>query len=110
MSKISNITLKIRKGQPAGFKLTLRKQNADFFILKLMNEVFYSKYNFKEILKKTKNSSFISFQIKNSLIFPELEANYQTFKNLGRLNITIVSNSKTFSELNFLLKSYKIPL
>jgi len=112
MSKVSNITLKIRKGQPAGFKLTLRKQNANFFILKLINEIFYSKSNFRENLKKIKikNSSFFSFQIKNSLIFPELESNYQIFKELSKLNITIVCNSKTFSELNFLLKSYKIPL
>ena len=111
-SKISNITLKIRKGQPVGCKITLRKQNSNYFILKLINEFFYSKSNKQETLKniKTTNFSFISFQIKNSLIFPELETNYQIFKQLTKLNITIVCTSKTFSELTFLLKSYKITL
>ena len=109
-SKISNITLKIRKGQPVGCKIILRKQNSNIFIQKLINEYFYSKFNIQESLKKIKpiNSSFMSFQIKNSLIFPELEANYQIFKQLTKLNITIVCTSKTFSELIFLLKSYKI--
>ena len=105
-SKTSNITLKIRKGQPVGCKVTLRKHKIYLVIFKLINEFFFSKRNLE--IKKPKNSSFLSFQIKNSLIFPELELNYQVFKQLTKLNITIVCNSTTFSEFKFLLKSYKI--
>ena len=108
-SKISNITLKIRKGQPVGCKLTLRKSKVNFFIFKLWNDFFYSKnYVEKNIKIKTSNISVFSFQIQNSLIFSELETNYQIFKQLTKLNITIVCTSKTFKELKFLLKSYKL--
>lgn len=109
-SKKSNITLKIRKGQPIGCKITLRNLNLKIFITKLIYEIFYSsKRNLFNTLKKTnKNFSVFSFQIKNSLIFSELEFNYQIFKYLTNLNITIICNNNTFSELKFLLKSYKI--
>ena len=108
-SKISNITLKIRKGQPVGCKLTLRKKNVNFFLFKLWNDFFYSKsYTRKNVKIETSNTSVFSFQIQNSLIFPELETNYQIFKQLTKLNVTIVCSSKTFCELKFLLKSYKI--
>ena len=105
-SKVSNISLKVRKGHPIGCKLTLRKNFLFNFFFKLLNEFLLT--NGKKVnVKKQKNKSF-SFTVKNILIFNELERNYRFFKNLSNLNITFVTNSKNKNNLLFLLKSYKI--
>ena len=49
----------------------------------------------------------VSFQIKNSLLFAELENQFQFFKNIPRLDITLVTNTSSQKELYFLLKSIK---
>ena len=105
-SKVSNISLKVRKGNPIGCKLTLRKNNMFNFFFKLLNE-FFKTTGKKVSSKKQKNKSF-SFMIKNILIFDELEKNYRFFKNLSNLNVTLVTNSRNTNSLLFLLKSYKI--
>jgi len=105
-SKVSNISLKVRKGNPIGCKLTLRKNFMFNFFFKLLNE-FLLITDKKINVKKQKDKSF-SFIIKNILVFSELEKNYRFFNNLSNLNITLVTNSKNKDNLLFLLKSYKV--
>lgn len=109
-SKISNITVKLRKGNPIGCKLTLRNYRIPTFLAKLIQNIYIK----SKIITLFQNNKFlnttISFQLKNILIFPELEAHYQFFKNISCLNITIVSTPTTTKEFFFLLKNYKIPI
>ena len=109
-SKVPVITLKIRKGNPVGCKVTLRRDNLNNFFHKLFNEILCDSdliTNYK-ILNKTSTLPTFTFKLKNNLNFNILETHYQIFKNLPKLNIVIVTNSKNFSEFIFLLKSYKI--
>lgn len=103
-SKISNISLKIRKGQPIGCKVTLRKKNLNKFLTVLLN-----KYQVKTTTNTTYNNErFLSHNVTNVLIFSSLEKNYQYFKNLSNLNINITTNNCCTRELAFLLMSSKL--
>jgi large subunit ribosomal protein L5 len=116
-SKVSNITLKIRKGNPTGCKVTLRKKLMDSFFFRLLNELLYkiqeielnlNKIESTLITHENNKSKTFSFQVKKGLIFTELEYNYQIFKFLPDLNINIITNTKNYKELFMILKLYKI--
>ena len=80
-----------------------------FFYLKLKTFVL-SDIKQSQILKSQQNLKLIksvSFQLKNPLLFVELENQFQIFKDIPRLDITLVTNSKSRKELFFLLKSIK---
>lgn len=113
-SKVSNISLKIRKGNPIGCKVTLRKNLMDSFFFKLLNELLIKiqkiELNLEKIesnLNPNKSKTF-TFKVKKGLIFAELEYNYQIFKFLPDLNINIVTDTKNYRELLMILKLYKI--
>jgi len=106
-----NIVLKIKKGTPVGCKVVLRKNFMYLFYLKLITSIFFKTKLSQEFVlrKKNKPINSISFKIENPLLFLELENQYQFFKNLPPLNITITTNTTSHNELFFLLKSFKLP-
>ena len=109
MSKHLNVFLKIKKGNPVGCKIVLRKTTMYFFYLKLIASIFSKikqsqTYQFRWDPKMIK---FLSLQIKNPLLFTELENQFQFFKSIPRLDITLFTNSDSQKEFFFLLKSIK---
>ena len=111
-AKTSNILLKIRKGNPVGCKVILKKNLMYSFLNKLIIEIFPKMKPLNTILYKNKfsNTTAVSFTIKNSLIFSEFEKNYYLFNNLPELDITFITNTKTKQEFIFLLNSFKLPI
>ena len=111
-SSIPDISLKIKKGNPVGCKLTLRKTLMFIFITRLVSEIFPKLKQFNGVQIKNRNSEIktISFKFKSSLIFSELENQYQYFNKLPGLNVTVVTNATEYEELYFLLKSFKFPI
>jgi large subunit ribosomal protein L5 len=108
-SKHLNVFLKIKKGDPVGCKIVLKKSTMYFFYLKLITSIFPKTKQpqtpkFQWDLKLAKS---ISFQIKTPLLFAELENEFQYFKDTPRLDITLSTNSRSQEELFFLLKSIK---
>jgi large subunit ribosomal protein L5 len=105
-SRVSSVSLKIRKGQPIGCKVILRRVKMKQFLAKLINKII--------IENKTANQetnfacNMFSFKISNVLIFSELEKNYQFFKNLKGLDISIATTAVNFKSFMFLIKSHKI--
>ena len=81
------------------------------FYLKLITSIFFKTKLSQEFVLRKKNKAInsISFKIENPLLFLELENQYQFFKNLPPLNITITTNTTSHNELFFLLKSFKLP-
>lgn len=110
-SKRSNILLKIRKGNPVGCVVVLKKNRMYVFLFKLLSDVFPGLKDFKGISvpKKLGVASF-SFTLKDLISFKELEKQFYLFINLPPLNITLVTNTKTKEELLYLLRSFKLPL
>lgn len=110
-SKKSNIVLKIRKGNPTGCKITLKKNYVHIFFFRLISEIFPNIKLFKGFyVKNLVNSNSFIFKIKKTLFIYELEKYYQFFKDLPFIEINIITNSVYFFELTFLLQSYKFPI
>jgi large subunit ribosomal protein L5 len=112
-SKKSNIVLKIRKGNPIGCKITLKKKYMNIFFFRLVSEIFPNIKLFKGFYVKNLvnyNSNSFIFKINKTLFIYELENYYQFFKDLPPIEINIITNSVYFFELTFLLQSYKFPI
>lgn len=108
-SKGLNLFLKIKKGNPVGCKIILKKNYMHFFYFKLITSIL-PKIKFSQLPQFPNNAKTVkslSFQLKNSLIFTELENQFQFFKGIPNLDITLCTNSRSRKELFFLLKSIK---
>lgn len=104
ISKTSNIVLKISKGQPVGCKVTLRKLKMNEILFKLLNIILpKSKYNYEN-----NTNAIFSLSLENPLIFDELENNYQFFKVLPKLNISVKFTNCSIEEFFFLIQTYKL--
>lgn len=110
-TKHSNILLKIRKGNPTGCKITLRKNKMLNYFSKILIEIFPKLKNFEgfKVSRKIKKNYF-SYELYDTFNFNELEEHYYLFNNLSRLNVTIVTSTKTKKELLFILKSLQFPI
>jgi len=109
-TKKPNVLLKLRKGSPVGCKTTLRKTKQSDFLYLTLVEIFPKMKNFDGLktLSKAETKSF-TYEIIEALSFEKLEENYHLFNNLPKLNITITTTSTNIKELEFILKSLKIP-
>lgn len=105
-SRHLNIFLKIKKGNPVGCKITLKKNAMYFFYLKLMTSIF-PKIKRPQLHRNLNRCKSVSFQLKSPLLFPELENQFQSFKDAPKLDITLTTNCKSQAELLFLFKSIK---
>jgi len=108
-SRYLNICLKIKKGNPVGYKVILEKNAMNSFFIKLGTSIF-SKIKYSQTPKIQWNAKLlkaISFQIKNPLLFKELESQFPIFKNLKRLDVTLITTCRSQKELCFYSKSTK---
>lgn len=107
LAKKANIVIKIRKGNPVGCKVILRKNRMFNFlennILDIIPKLKYSNSLYLSHNKMNKN--VLSYNITNLFIFNELEKNYYLFNELKKLNVIIITNSKKTIETIFLAKS-----
>jgi large subunit ribosomal protein L5 len=110
-TKHSNILLKIRKGNPTGCKITLRKNKMLDYLSKILIEIFprlksFEGFKFNRKIKK----NYFSYELHDTFNFTELEEHYYLFNNLAKLDVTLVTNTETKKELLFVLKSLQFPL
>ena len=110
-SKRPNVLLKIRKGNPVGCIVVLKKDEKYYFLFKLLSAVFPGLKSFTgiNVSKRLKGTSF-SFTLKDLINFSELEKQFYLFINLPPLNVTVITNAKTKKELTYLLQSFKLVL
>jgi ribosomal protein L5 len=111
----SSTYLKVRKGNPVGVKITLRKKNLNFFLLKLVWEIFpyinlqSKKSNFSKIKDSQINS--LTFVISDPLIFSELKSFFFLKKNCPNLRILISFSKKSKkNELYFMSRFCQFPI
>ena len=103
-TKRLNVLLKMKKGTPIGCKIILRKNYMYSFYFKLVTVILSKKKRLKSIIlpNNIKWTKTISFRINNPLFFFELENQYQFFKNLPKMDITLfLENTKSSNELFF---------
>lgn len=109
-SKKFSISLKIKKGNPVGCKVILRKNQMHSFLIKILFEIFPKLKDLHHIKLKSKTINGISYVVTNVFVFSEYEKNYHLFNNLPKLQVTFVTNSLSQFELKYILNSLKIPL
>jgi large subunit ribosomal protein L5 len=114
VSKKSDVSLKIKKGNPVGCKVTLRKIDMNFFFFRLVSEIFpnikqFNGFYVKQLSNYSSSSSFL-FVVKKTLFLSELQKHYSFFKDITSLKVSIVTNSVFLDELIFILNSYKFPI
>ena len=97
----SNLNLKIKKGNPAGCKLVLKKKFA--FALIILTEIFLKKF-----YKLECNHNCLSYTVKNFLNFKYLKNYFYIFNSLPNLNITIITNSFKKNQTLFFKSIFKI--
>lgn len=110
-TKHSNVLLKIRKGNPVGCKVTLRKKQMFYLLEKILIKILPKIKNFNGFLinRKLKKNAF-SYELHDTLFFNELEEHYYLFNTLPNLSITLITQSKMKEELIFILKSLQFPM
>jgi len=90
-SKKSSAFLKIRKGNPSGVKVTLRKSSLTSFTLRFIWEIlpkiknFHLKRNFSDLKQNQLDS--LMFVIPDPLVFSELNFFYFFFKSCSNLRL-----------------------
>lgn len=111
VTRHSNIILKIRKGNPVGCKVSLRKEKMFIFLEKLLTEIFPKIKSFDgTTLSKRTKKNILSYKFRDNFSFMELEEHYYLFHKLPKLDITIVTSSRLKEEMLFLIKSLQWPL
>ena len=111
VSRRPNLLLKLRKGNPSGCKVTLRKTLMINFLSKGFNETFPKVKNFSGMMihQKVEKNAF-SFSVKDTLAFSELAEHYYLFNNLSNLSLSFLTQVNTREEMLFFLKSLQLPL
>lgn len=111
-TKKANPVLKLRKGNPVGCKVTIKKNLMfnflEYNIINIMPQLKYSN-NLKSLNIKI-NKNTLSYNIKNLFIFNELEKNYYLFNDLKKLDVVVLINSKKLKEISFITNSIKMTL
>ena len=111
ISKRPNLLLKIRKGNPVGCKLMLKKSLIFNFFSKNVQEVFPNIKNFTGIIMQPKvEKKDFSFIVKDTLVFSQLSENYSLFSKLSNITICFITSVNTKKEMVFMLKSLKLPV
>lgn len=109
-SSKSNLNLKIRKGNPVGCKVTLRRQRMFSFFSKGINNLFPVLKNFEGfVLKKNFKNKDFSFYISDILSFSELRSYYHYFNSLTNLKVTFVVSSLDKKETKVFIKALQLP-
>lgn len=109
-SKKMVATLKIRKDMIIGCKATLRGSNLFSFIDKLNTIVLPRVKQFKGFpLKSVNKKGNLSFRVKNSLSFLELESQYELFQDLPVLDISVVTTTDNRNKSLDLLSGLQLP-
>lgn len=110
-TKDPSILLKLKKGNPVGCKVTLRKKQMFYFLEKVLMVIFPKISNFDGIVvNSNEQQKTFTFQIHNTIDFHELEPHYYLFHELNKLSVTIVTTAKTEKELLFLLHAIQFPI
>lgn len=108
-AKKSIATFKIRKGDAAGYQVTLRGERATAFLDKLIHIVFPRTKDFRGISTKAIDEmGNITIGVKEHIVFPETSD--EDSKDIFGLAITIVTTAKNKKESESFLRHLGLPL
>jgi len=104
---ISNF--KLRKGMPVGLKVTLRGNNMQNFLFKMINIVLPKVRDFRGLNPNSFDGrGNYAFGLSEQVIFPEIRA--EKVKRIQGMDIVIATTAKTNGEAKKLLELLGMPL
>lgn len=107
-AKKSIANFKIRKGMAVGSKVTLRGEEMNEFLYKLINVALPRVRDFRGVSAKSFDGrGNYSLGLKNSTVFPEIDVD--RFEKILGMDITIVTSAETDEEAKELLALIKMP-
>ena len=107
-ARVSVSGFKLRKGEPIGCKVTLRKKMMYEFLDRLINIVMPRQRDFRGVPRKAfdKNGNY-NMGINEQTVFPEISIDAVQF--VQGMDVTIVINSPSVEASYLLLKSLGMP-
>ncbi|WP_367172083.1 50S ribosomal protein L5 [Desulfurella sp.] len=107
-AKKSIANFKLRKGQPIGCKVTLRKDRMYEFLERFISFSLPRIRDFRGVSKKNFDGrGNYTFGVTEQLIFPEI--NYDKILKIHGMSISFVTTSKSDEEAFELLKAFGMP-
>ena len=103
---ITRSGLRIQRGDPVGYKVTLRTKEFFTFLYKITERTNVTA-NRVNLSNNKQYDSFI-FNVKDLLTFAQLDKQYKYMQNLRNLNVCLTANSNKPKEWNFYLKLLKV--
>lgn len=108
-SKQINLVLRLKKGYPIGCKVTIRGSKMYDFLEQILFLIFtQSKGSMLPFFRIGKKEAFLS--IENPFFFKEIEKEYENFRELPKLHLTMVANVEKKGEIISLLSALKFPI
>lgn len=104
--KKPKLNLKLKKGEITGCQVVISKKDYFTIFSKLIYEVL--PYKKTPLFLTCNNNNYVSFNLSKLFFSQELDKFYVFFKDISRINLSIVFKSKNVQEINFLLNSLKI--
>lgn len=99
---------RVMKGDPVGYKLTLRGKEFFMFFQKIVDKSGGElKYASTNSLKNNHCNSY-SFKVKNILSFSKMENHYKYMRTLSDLHVCLVTEANNSEELNFFSRTFKL--
>ena len=99
----SKSSIRVLRGDPAGYKVTLRKKELFVFFTKIAER---SDKKGKTYSSNNKPRNSYSSEVKEVLTFTQLEHQYKYMQSLSGLQISLVAQPHNPQELYFFLTSY----
>jgi len=106
-AKKSVAGFKLRKGNPVGCKVTLRRVRMYNFLDRVLSIILPRVRDFRGLsLKSFDGFGNYSFGIKEHIIFPEID--YDNVESIKGMDVTIVTSANVDMDSKHLLKDFKI--
>lgn len=99
---------RVMKGDPTGYKLTLRGKEFFMFFRKIVAKSGGKLKRAKTNASKTNQCNSYSFKVKNILSFSKMENHYKYMRTLSDLHVCLVTEANSLEELNFFSRTFKL--
>lgn len=97
--------VRVRKGDPVGFKVTLRRNQISLVLQRLSNHLKSGRLSELTSSSGTNQNGVCSLVVKDALTLAKLEGQYKYFRDIDAINISLVTSARDKKELEFLLTS-----
>lgn len=105
-TKAANVLSKIKKNQPAGVRVSVKKKLRFFILEQMLLEIFPT---IKAFGVRVSNKNSVSFKIPDIFAFSEFDNYFKLFSKAASFDVSVSLISQTPSETAFFFKMLSFP-